>query len=115
MVVNIAAIATWSLLILGMAAFLLTAVGLLVTKDVYDRIQFTYPAATLGVICLCAAVVVEKSATQAGIKAILTGLILLCANPALSHATARAARVRRMGDWRPSDKEKIEIVDGSPE
>jgi len=106
-------IAIWTLLIVGMGAFLFTAIGLLVFKDVYERIQFTYPAATIGVAAIVAAVVIQKSISQAGIKAILIGLILLWANGALSHATARAARVRRLGDWKPSPQEKIEIVDGN--
>lgn len=105
-------ITVWVLLIIGMAAFLLTAVGLLICKDLYDRIQFTYPAGTIGVAAIVAAVVVQKSISQAGIKAILVGLALFWASAALSHATARAARVRRLGDWRPSAKEKIEVVDG---
>lgn len=107
---SIGAIVVGTLLIIGLAAFLLTAIGLLVIKDVYERIHFTYPAATIGIVCIVAAVVVEKSVSQAGIKAVLTGAFVFWANPALSHATARAARVRRLGDWKPSDKEKIEVV-----
>ena len=108
-----ALIAEWILLIVGMAAFLLTAAGLLIVKDVYEQIHFTYPAATIGVVAIVAAVFVEKSISQAGIKAILVGLVLFWVNPALSHATARAARIRRLGDWKPSDKEHIEVVDGA--
>lgn len=105
------AIAVWILLVIGMAAFLLSAVGLLVSKDLYDRIQFTYPAGTIGVAAIVAAVVVQKSISQAGIKAILIGLVLFWGNGALSHATARAARVRRLGSWKPADKEQVEIID----
>ena len=112
---NVTAIIIWSLLIVGMAAFLLTSIGLLFTKDVYEQIQYTYPAATIGIVCIVAAIVVEKSVSQAGIKAILTGLVLFWANPALSHAIARAARVRRLGDWKPTPGEKMEVVEGSGE
>ena len=32
---------------------------------------------------------------------------LLVFQPVLTHATARAARMRELGDWRPSDKETV--------
>lgn len=105
-------IAIWVLLALAMAAFLLTAIGLLVCRNIYDRIQFTYPAGTIGVASIVAAVLVQKSISQAGIKAILIGLVLFWSSAALSHAIARAARVRRTGDWKPSANEKIETVTG---
>lgn len=110
---NVTATAIWALLIAGMGAFLLTSIGLLFIKDVYERIHYTYPAATIGIVCIVAAIVMEKSVSQAGIKAILTGLVLFWANPALSHAIARAARVRRLGDWKPAPDEKMEVVEGS--
>jgi len=115
MAVSMASIAVWILLGIGMLAFLLTAAGLLIIKDVYERIQFTYPAATIGVVAIAAAVVVEKSISQAGVKAILTGLVLFWANPALSSATAKAARVRRLGDWKPAPDEHIEVVEAKNE
>jgi len=104
------AIAVWVLLAIGMAAFLLTALGLLVFKDLYDRIQYTYPAGTIGVAALVAAILVQKSLSQAGLKAILVGVILFWSSAALSHAIARSARVRRLGDWGPADGEKIETI-----
>lgn len=108
----VSAIAIWVLLAIAMASFLLTAIGLLVFRDIYDRIQYTYPAGTLGVAAIVAAVVVQKSISQAGIKAILIGLVLFWSSAALSHAIARAARVRQFGDWKPSSGEKIETVAG---
>jgi multisubunit Na+/H+ antiporter MnhG subunit len=46
-------------------------------------------------------VVVSESFSQVGIKALLVFLVLLITNPVLTHATARAGRVRRFGGWRP--------------
>ena len=110
---NLAAIAIWALLIIGMGAFALTAVGLLVADDVFERIQFTYPAATIGVVSIVAAVVIEKALSQAGIKAMLAGFVLFWINPVLSHATARAARIRKLGQWKPTAKEHIEVVEAN--
>lgn len=95
----------------GMASFVLTAVGMLRARDVYQRIQYTYPTATLGLVAVVAAIVIHKSISQAGIKAIVIGLIVFWTNPALSHATARAARVREFGNWTPSEKERIQVTE----
>lgn len=110
---NFVSIAIWVLLGIGMAAFALTAIGLLVMKDVFERIHFTYPAATIGVAAIVAAVLVEKSVSQAGIKAILIGFVLFWINPVLSHATGRAARIRKLGQWKPTDKEHIRVFEAN--
>lgn len=101
----------WVLLAVGVAAFLLTAIGMLLARDVYERIQYTYPAATIGIAAIVAAIVIHKSISQAGIKAILTCLVVFWMSPALSHATARAGRVRRFGHWTPGDKENIQVTE----
>ena len=111
---NGTSIAIWTLLLVGMAAFLLSAVGMLV-RDVYGRIQYTYPAATIGVVAIVAAILVHKPASQLAIKSILAGLVIVWSNPALSHATARAARVRRFGHWWPGEQENIRLVDAQKE
>ncbi len=99
------------LLAVGIAAFFLTTIGMLMVRDVYERIQYSYLAATLGITAIVAAILVHKSISQAGIKAILTGLIVFWMNPALSHATARAGRVRRFGHWTADDKENIQVIE----
>ena len=87
------------LLSAGCAAVAITAIGVLVSRNVYERLHFLAPAATIGVVAVTAAVVVRESLDQAGVKAIIAGIILLVMNPILTHATARAARVREHGRW----------------
>ena len=106
-----ASVVIWVLLIVGMAAFLLTSVGMVLSRDVYKCIQYTYPAATVGLVAVVAAIVIHKSLSQAGLKTIVTGLIVFWVNPALSHATARSARVRKFGNWAPSEKENIRLAE----
>ncbi len=107
---TIANILIWILLIAGMASFLLTSVGMLLGRDVYQRIQYTYPAATVGLVAVVAAILIHKSISQAGIKTLVTGLIVFWTNPVVSHATARAARVRKLGHWLPGDQENIQAA-----
>lgn len=78
---------------------LLTALGVLFSRDVYQRLHFLAPAATIGVVSVAAAIVLREGLDQAGIKAILTGVVLFVMNPVLTHATARAARVHQRGRW----------------
>lgn len=104
-----ASIVIWIFLIVGMASFLLTSVGMVLSRDVYQRIQYTYPAATVGLVAVVVAIVIHKSMSQAGIKTLVIGLIVFWTNPVISHATARAARVRQFGNWTPSEKETISL------
>lgn len=99
----------WILLAIGMASFLVTAVGLLLIHDLYERIHYLSPGGIVGVLAIVAAIVVHESLSQAGVKAILIGVALFWMNPVLSHATARAARVRELGHWTPDEKENIQV------
>jgi monovalent cation/proton antiporter MnhG/PhaG subunit len=110
LVLTTSSLFTWILLIAGMASFLLTTLGMLLVRDVYQRIQYAYPAATVGFVAVVAAILIHKSISQAGIKTLLTGLIVFWTNPVISHATARAARVRKLGHWLPGDKENIQAA-----
>ena len=81
----------------GVAVELLCCVGLLRMNNVFDRLHYLGPAATVGPALITAAVLVRHSSAQACIKAVLLFLMLLVINPVLTHATARAARIREVG------------------
>ena len=59
---------------------------------------------------IAAAVVVREGLSQAGIKAILIAAVVFFMNPILSHATIRAARIRRLGRWLPSPEERVRFA-----
>lgn len=87
------------LLGIGVVSAVLSSVALMVMKDLYERLHYLAPPATISIICFTAAVIADKHLSQAGIKALLIMLILLAMNAVLSHATARAARIRQFGRW----------------
>ena len=87
------------LLGIGVASALLSSIALLVMKDLYERLHYLSPPATVTIVYFTAAVLVDKHFSQAGIKAILIMVVLLFMNSILSHATARAARVRQFKRW----------------
>lgn len=93
------------LLGLGVAAALLSCAGVLLMRDALDRLHFTAPAATVSPVLFAAAVLVEEPLTSAGVKAVIVALIVLVTTPVLTHATARAARVREYGEWKVLEEE----------
>jgi multicomponent Na+:H+ antiporter subunit G len=101
-------LAVAALLVVGVAAALLSCLGVLVMRDAYDRLHYTAPAATLAPVLLAAAVVLEEGLSAVGVKALLVALVLVATNPVLSHATARAARIRQFGHWSVQEHEEGE-------
>ncbi len=85
------------LLACGVAVLLLCCVGVLVMRTPFARLHYLGPAGSLGPLLIAAAVLVRHSSAQACIKMILIVLALLLINPVLTHATARAARIRQTG------------------
>lgn len=79
----------------GVLIELLSAVGVLVMRNPFDRLHYLSPATTLGPLAIAAAVVVADSEGQAKIKSVLVAIVLLTTGPILTHAMARAAWTRR--------------------
>jgi multicomponent Na+:H+ antiporter subunit G len=80
---------------LGVAGELLCCLGLVVMRNVYDRLHYAMAATTVPPLLIAAAVIVEEGWTQPGINAVVVAVALFLINPVLAHATARAARSRR--------------------
>jgi multicomponent Na+:H+ antiporter subunit G len=91
----------------GVVVELASVLGALLLRDAFDRLHFTAPATTLGPLAIAAAVIVRESFSQAGIKALLVAVVLLVTNPVLTHATARAARIRAHGEWTAQGGEEV--------
>jgi multicomponent Na+:H+ antiporter subunit G len=106
MTVRVAASIT--LLVIGVGIELACCVGVLVMHGVYDKLHYTAPATTLGAFAIAIAVVLRTPLAQFGLKALLVAAALLVTNPVLSHATARAARIRRFGAWTTQEDEEVE-------
>jgi multicomponent Na+:H+ antiporter subunit G len=96
-----------ALLVVGVGVTLACCVGVLVMRDAYDRLHYTAPATTIAPLAIAAAIVLEESFSAAGIKAVLVALALLITNPVLTHATARAARIRELGEWTVQEGEQV--------
>ena len=95
------------LLGLGVAVQLLSCLGVIFMPNLMDRLHFLTPATSLGPAFIAGAIVTEEALDHQGIEALLVAAFLLCFGPVLTHATARAARIRRHGDWRIQPSEKV--------
>jgi monovalent cation/proton antiporter MnhG/PhaG subunit len=101
-------LAVAALLTVGVGVTLASCLGVLLMRDAYARLHFTAPATTVAPLAVAAAVLVAEGPSAAGVKAVLVAVVLLLTNPVLTHATARAARVRELGEWRPHQEGRVE-------
>jgi len=79
----------------AVAGELLCCIGLVVMRDVYDRLHYAMAASAVPPFLVAAAVLVEEDWTQPSINALVIAVALFLVNPVAAHATARAARSRR--------------------
>ena len=103
-------IAVGVLLAIGVFGFAFTSIGLLVSRDVFDQIHYLAPGSLIGSVAISTAVLLHGGFSQAGAKAILVAILLLLSNPVLSHATARAGRIRRRQQLPPKADEHIRVA-----
>jgi monovalent cation/proton antiporter MnhG/PhaG subunit len=91
--------------LLGMAVLLVLAcsLGVLVMRDVYQRLHFVGPISMVAPVLVGLAVSVRSGWLANTGETWLALAFVLVASPYLSHATIRAARPRERGDWRSLD------------
>jgi multicomponent Na+:H+ antiporter subunit G len=87
-------VVAWVLVGVGVGAQVFVCLGVLLMRDALDRLHYA-GASTLGVVCVCAAVIVAAGPSLIGLKAILTTAFLAVSGPVLTHATARAIHHHR--------------------
>jgi monovalent cation/proton antiporter MnhG/PhaG subunit len=91
------------LLSVGVLLQLLCCLGLLVARDVFDRLHFLSTAGAIGPAAIAAAVVLEHGLSTFGVKALLVTVMAGVTGPVMTHAIAKVARVRREGDLNAGD------------
>jgi multicomponent Na+:H+ antiporter subunit G len=80
---------------------------------VFDRLHYTGPATTIGALAIAVSIVVDAGWSASSVKAMLVVVLMFVTNPVLTHATARAARIRQFGHWVALRAERVE-EHGSP-
>jgi monovalent cation/proton antiporter MnhG/PhaG subunit len=88
----------------------LGVLGMWRMKEPMQALHYLSMPATAGAILLTVAVFVAQGAGQASWKMTLIALILLATNSVVTHATARAFRIRQLGHWEPLNGDPMEMV-----
>lgn len=88
------------LLGLAVAVVLMASLGVLVMRDVYQKLHFVTPISLIAPALVAVAVLVQQGYSENTVETWLALLFLFVASPFLTHATIRAARIRETGDWR---------------
>jgi len=80
------------LLAFGVGAQLICCFGVLLMRNVFDRLHYSSAATTVGPILIGAAVMVRESVSAGGLETIAIVALLFLLNPVVEIATARAAQ-----------------------
>lgn len=95
------------LLGVGVLLELFGVLGLVVMRDVYDRLHYV-GLAGYGALLIGIAILVRESWSLLGDKALATGAVLVVIGPVLVHTTIRSFRNRERGDWREGIEQETE-------
>jgi monovalent cation/proton antiporter MnhG/PhaG subunit len=80
------------LLVVGVGCQLVCCIGVLVMRNVFDRLHYAGAGTTLGPVFVGVAVLIRESVSAGGLQTIATVAILFLLNPVLTIATGRAAQ-----------------------
>lgn len=84
----------------AVAVVLASSAGILVMRDVYQKLHYVTPIALVAAPCVGLAILIQSGWSSSSAQTWLTVLFVVIASPFLSHATIRSARIRQTGDWR---------------
>jgi multisubunit Na+/H+ antiporter MnhG subunit len=94
------------LLYLGVACQGVCCVGVLVARTVFDRLHYAGAATTLGPVLVGLAIILHRKLDAGGIEVLVSVLLMFLIGPALTIATARAARRIDYGGTAPLPEER---------
>jgi multisubunit Na+/H+ antiporter MnhG subunit len=87
--------------LLGLAVVIVLAssLGILVMRDIYQKLHYVTPVALIAPVAVGLSILVQSGWSVNSLQTWLAIAFMVIAAPFLSHATIRAARVRESGDW----------------
>ncbi|MGC1782430.1 MAG: monovalent cation/H(+) antiporter subunit G [Acidobacteriaceae bacterium] len=99
------------LLAITAVACWLGVVGMWRMREPIQALNYMSLPAALGSVTLTVAVACQTGASQATAKCIAIAVILIAINSIVTHATARAFRVRQIGHWEPRLSDDVEFLE----
>ncbi|MFP5236254.1 MAG: monovalent cation/H(+) antiporter subunit G [Acidobacteriota bacterium] len=106
------AIAVDVLLGLAVAACWLGVIGMLRMPHPTQALQYLQLPG-VAMFAVTVALFLKTGPSSAAFKTVLIAIVLMGINSVVTHATARAFRVRHLGHWEPLDGDPIEFVPSS--
>ncbi len=103
-------LATPILLGLAVGLAIVCSFGMAIMRDAFQRLNFAASVVSISSPLIVIAVFLEESEAQARLKMVLIALLLLCLNAVLTHATAKATRIRKTGHWLVRPEEHIPLA-----
>lgn len=101
------------LLYAGVLISLLCAWLMLRMKDEYQMMHFMSPPASVSVILITIAIFLQQGRKPESFKALFVVVVLVAMNAVVTHATARAFRIRQVRDkWRPRQGQEVPVLAG---
>ncbi len=99
----------------GLCFDVLGCIGLVRLPDVYNRLQASTKAVTLGTCGIMFGVILLKGFSACGIKALLVMIFLFLTSPTSAHALARAAYKSGIKLWHKSSVDYYKELNGFKE
>ena len=82
-------------------------------KDEYQMMHFMSVPAAISPMLITAAIFIQQGWQAESFKAMFITLVLMSMNSAVTHATARAFRIRQVRDkWQPMEGEEVPVLGG---
>lgn len=103
-------------ILLGVGAIiaLICSIGMMLARDALQRLHYSGAVVALTGPLVAAAVWVHEKPVEPRVKVLLTVGLLIFTNIVLSHATARAIRIRRKGKWSIEPAERDAMLAPDP-
>lgn len=95
----------------AVAVAFLSAWLMLRMKDEYQMMHFMAPPASVSAMLITIAIFLQQGLKAESFKALFTTGVLLMMNAVVTHATARAFRIRdTKGKWDPAEGEDVPLL-----
>jgi monovalent cation/proton antiporter MnhG/PhaG subunit len=93
--------------IVGLAAIVVSCIGIVTMRGFYARLHYVGPAAVLAPVAMALAIVMQEKFSVRGIKSCLVAFVIVATSPIITHATARAARIREGEVWTSAEGQGV--------
>lgn len=95
---------------IAVALSLACSIGVAVMKSALERLHFSATVSSFGAGLIACAVWIDDPTWQSRLKVVLVALVLFVMNSVLSHATARAIRIRDHHHFEPHPEDHIPLI-----